>query len=297
MAAKRKVGVLTRNQIISEGVIAEGSFLEDCVQSASYSLRLGNDYYVPRYSVSDGVVEQSNSKVTERDISHCEDCNNVLRIQRYSNVVFSTEEVLNMPDNVVGRFDLRPKYAMQGLVLQVGAQVEPAYKGRLFGLLLNFSSDDILIPRGEKLLSIEFSYLFGNPSVTEEDKREYGTLLDYIGGKATLFKGALEVFQKQMEDRLKLMGSAQTERWRRRWNTALAIVGIFVAIVIPVIMLFFTQASYERGSFPSDVIEELRENNNVLRQENNMMKQNLHDMEAKIDSLALRNNEVADTVK
>ncbi len=71
---------------------------------------------------------------------------------------FSTYEKVKLPNNIAGRFDLRIQWALQGLILQVGTQIEPGYEGRLFGLLHNFSKKEICIPTTSRILTAEFYY-------------------------------------------------------------------------------------------------------------------------------------------
>jgi deoxycytidine triphosphate deaminase len=303
MPAKRKVGVLTRNEIISERLIDESTYESNCLQDASYNLRLGDEYYIPK-SLETGRY----TNVTEDDIKKCSQADDFLRIPGFSSVVFSTEEVLNLKNNVVGRFDLRPMYAMKGLVLQVGTQVEPRYHGRLFGLLLNFSCEEVIIRRKDTLLTIEFSYLYGDVADNTQ-RKEYNILFDFIKNR-TPVKGTLETYLKKIKEQsdeylIKMKGytddiedkrqviiglsNDNANRWTKRLTNTLAVIAILVAIFIPFVVFYFTKATYDRGSFPTEIIEEFRENNELLKQENNILKQNFHEMDAKIDSLVLSN--------
>jgi len=60
---------------------------------------------------------------------------------------------------VTGRFDLKLSLVNRGLVSQQGTQIEPCYKGRLYCFVHNFSSDDIVLKKGQKIASVEFSYV------------------------------------------------------------------------------------------------------------------------------------------
>ncbi len=114
MSHRRKVGVLTRTEIVSEQVVIPDTIDNKSIKPASYDLRLGDEYYIPS--------DINNSASIESGIHKCSDSNDVLLLKSFSSIVFSTEEILSLPGHVVGRFDMRIKYAMQGLVLQVGPQ-------------------------------------------------------------------------------------------------------------------------------------------------------------------------------
>lgn len=82
----------------------------------------------------------------------------VIKLPPLGAVIFSTLETIRTPKDVVGRFDLKISYAMQGLMLQVGPQIEPDYEGPLFGLLINFSEAEVLLA-DNVFLTAEFSLL------------------------------------------------------------------------------------------------------------------------------------------
>ncbi|CAG0976868.1 hypothetical protein PHYC_01550 [Phycisphaerales bacterium] len=94
----------------------------------------------------------------------------LIRLPPLGAVLFSTLELVHTPQDVVGRFDLKVSYALRGLVLQVGPQLEPLYEGPLFGLLINLSDDEISLA-DDALLTAEFSLLaVGNPAANPKRK-------------------------------------------------------------------------------------------------------------------------------
>lgn len=79
--------------------------------------------------------------------------------------VAETERVL-----VVGRFDLKLESVHKGIISQQATQVEPYYRGKLFCFIHNLSNKDIRLRYGEKIATIEFSYVscFGE----EQDRKK-----------------------------------------------------------------------------------------------------------------------------
>ena len=119
-----------------------------CYQPANYDLRLGAEYVMPH-------------KDSQLQISRC-DSNGMLTIQPFGTAIVSTYESVFLPNNVVGRFNLRLTHALEGLIVQMGTQVEPDYEGPLFALLHNISDQ----PKSLKFrdydtrpFTIEFYYI------------------------------------------------------------------------------------------------------------------------------------------
>ncbi|MBR3602252.1 MAG: hypothetical protein IKL49_08040 [Lachnospiraceae bacterium] len=71
---------------------------------------------------------------------------------------------------VVGRFDLKLGSVHKGIISQQATQVEPYYRGKLFCFIYNLSSRVIDIKHGDKIATIEFSYVscLGDEEVRNE---------------------------------------------------------------------------------------------------------------------------------
>jgi deoxycytidine triphosphate deaminase len=205
----RSRGVLTGEQIKDLKIIVldnEDDYDKTCYDKASYNLRLGAHYYRPNIN---GDKESHSCELDENP--HCphreyalknkiEDCNlnnRVLIIKPYTSVVISTFETLKLPPNVVGRFDLKIRWALQGLILQVGTQVAPGYEGRLFGLLHNLSKKEICIPMKFGILDAEFSFISAKVEPQKFDKT-YSTLEGFLKSRPPI-EGTLEAFLQDVE--------------------------------------------------------------------------------------------------
>jgi deoxycytidine triphosphate deaminase len=254
-------GVLTCDDIKKLALIDSETFDEKCLQNASYDLRLGDEYYVPKGQRDENII-----------IKKCSYENGVLRISPFSTIVFSTKETLKMPDNVIGRFDLRVRFAMQGLVLQVGTQIAPSYRGRLFGLLLNFSDKEICIPEGMELLSVEFSY---TSKIAKEKPagKPYESLKKFIESfPFTQGYGTLESFsqkmlgvQKEIETELKKIKDSQDKKFRDLITYTLAAIGIIFSVSIPFTVTHITKATIDKDDYPFKTIIQIEEENKILK--------------------------------
>ncbi|WP_152569157.1 dCTP deaminase domain-containing protein [Porphyromonas gulae] len=265
-------GVLTCDQIKSLGIISE-NFNEKNLRPASYDLSLGDDYFVPPETRSEGAVMEK-----------CSQHNDVLKIGEFSTVGFSTDEVLKMPSNVIGRFDLRIHLAIQGLVLQVGTQIEPGYEGRLFGLLINFSSEQICIHKGSRILTAEFSYT--SSDIRGLNTKICRTLSDFckIGDGLSprpIVQGSIESVlkfikksRKQIEDDAKslkmLMGEYELKNKKEKsqfYALSIAALSLALTVIIP-ISVAYIDVRKDYFDIKSEV-NQLIENNKVT---NNMIK-------------------------
>lgn len=290
MPQKRKVGVLTQAEIIAENVITSDTIDKKSIKSASYDLRLGNEYYVPS--------DIGDSNPIESGIHKCSDSNEVLCLMPFSSIVFCTEEILSLPNNIVGRFDMRIAFAMQGLVLQVGPQVEPNYKGRLFGLLLNFSDKEIHIPRYARLLSIEFNYLFCSVKPVTVDTTIYSSLIDFLKRKSYV-KGTLDAFldkingtydntlslYEKMQTSLRELEAKKDKIRNSNITLIMSIAAILLTFLIPFLTIYISKQTIDKDDYPFERIINLEREKDSLKSVNGKLKKDLLYIDYKIDSL------------
>jgi Deoxycytidine deaminase len=215
-------GVLTGEEIKGFGIIVLDDATEEdllCYDKASYNLRLGAKYYKPvinnennngEISCTEEYPQCPNRKyLIDGKIGDCNDNNRVLVIKPYTSVVISTLEKLNLPNNVVGRFDLKIRWALQGLILQVGTQVAPGYTGRLFGLLHNLSNKDICIPMKIGILDIELSYT-NRPVTPQIYDESYNTIEGFLKNRPPIV-GTLEAFLEDIKKEKQVMQTMRIE--------------------------------------------------------------------------------------
>ena len=144
-------GVLTKAEIKALGLIRApdgGSLDEKCYQPASFDFRLGGECIYPK-------KDRDNRRKPD-------DCTtNGVVIAPFASVVVSTYETVRLPYNVVGRFNLRIALALEGLIVQMGTQIEPGYTGHLFAMLQSISDREICLTYCDydtRPFTIEFAY-------------------------------------------------------------------------------------------------------------------------------------------
>jgi len=136
-----------------------------------YVYEIGNDGIAKRTAVCIGTaseLNQENAIAGDEFEKQTGTANrSLLRIPALGAALIELHEIvdtLSVAKNpsvilITGRFDLKLSLVNRGLVSQQGTQIEPCYKGRLYCFVHNFSSEDIILTRDQKIASIEFSYV------------------------------------------------------------------------------------------------------------------------------------------
>lgn len=135
----------------------------DNVSAASFDLTLGSSYF------QNGQIKEL--KDNEPNIV----------IQPGDFIVAGSQERVNMPPSIAGRFDLTVSMFCKGLILSNGPQVDPGFKGILFCLLFNTSNEKIELKKGAHYVTIEFHKLIEpsqNPYIGKYQEKE--KIMEYL---------------------------------------------------------------------------------------------------------------------
>ncbi len=311
-----KFGVLTKEEIINLGIIEldKGQKVDaDCFSNASYDFRIGDEYYPPNESNKDvkKTIAHLECPYKSEDykikVHKCSDDNNVLRIKPFTSIVFSTYEKVKMPINVVGRFDLMVKWALQGLILQVGTQIEPGYEGRLFGLLHNFSKKEICIPTSSRLLTAEFSYTsLDAPPIKKNGKEEESiNHLEQFLSSYPVIDGTLENFllkMKEIQEHMENTKSKVDEGYSKLLVENKHKLTIFSAIAIGIftvafaigVPLILTKYVVDKDDYPFKKVYEMETQTQEMY---NKMDSIISLQDKTIEILLQNNSDANDTIK
>ena len=112
-------------------------FHRDYLRPAGYDLRVGNNY------TKDGLCCGLSTGES-------------LTIDPYQVAIIQTLETLNLPDFLIGRWNIRVGLAYKGLLWVGGAQVDPGFRGRLSCPIYNLSTEPVNLRHGEVVAMIDF---------------------------------------------------------------------------------------------------------------------------------------------
>ncbi len=79
-----------------------------------------------------------------------------ITIPPFQVVIIKIAETLNLPRFLIARWNIRVKWAYEGLLWVGGPQVDPGWVGPLCCPIYNLSNKEVKIPRGEPIAVIDF---------------------------------------------------------------------------------------------------------------------------------------------
>jgi len=115
-------------------------FLDRKLKPAAYELSVGD-----LYSIGGRTFQLSE-----------EPGNNEIVIKPFEVVIIQTLERLNLPDFLIARWNVRVRWAYEGLLWVGAAQVDPGFRGYLSCPLYNLSDKTVRLHRGEEIAVVDF---------------------------------------------------------------------------------------------------------------------------------------------
>lgn len=155
--------ILVDHQIqaaVNKKEIEIDNFSPDCIQPASYDLRIGDKIYT------------STSKTPEIPIDLTSN-GGAFRLPPYGNALLMTYEKLKLSKKYIGRFGLKSGFARRGLIASTGPQVDPGFDGKLFITIFNLLPISRILSYKEKFLTIEFHLLDNEPDKPYEGRYQH----------------------------------------------------------------------------------------------------------------------------
>jgi dCTP deaminase len=134
---------------VRTGDLTITNFADDCVQPASYDLRIGAKILAP--SQPDKAYNMASN-------------GGAYRLPPYGVAVLETYEDLKLPNNVLGRIGLKSSFARKGLLASTGPQIDPGFEGKLFISLFNLTAGAHVLKYKDSFLTIEFHTLDDVPT-------------------------------------------------------------------------------------------------------------------------------------
>ena len=132
-------------------IFRKGTWRKACLKEASYALRIADDALLIDGKFYDPGKNYEGDYIT---------------IEPGKIAILSTQEHLNMPQDLVGKVGIRLKYAHQGLTGLMGIQVDPLFgrdkpSERLYIRVANLGNEMIQLSPGDEVFTFELHELVG----------------------------------------------------------------------------------------------------------------------------------------
>ncbi len=180
-------GILSKRHLdplIDAGAILKGELDKKALKSASYDLSIGSQVWCKGKLI----------KLTDEQPT--------FTIPPYSYAVVTAREEAWLPTFIAGTFDIKVGLFLRGTILSNGPQVDPGYRGPLFCMLFNGSSDPKTLARYSHFSTIEFSTVT-HKSPAYSDKYQLQGRLEEImaeGGLSGQGGNIVEEFEKKYRE-------------------------------------------------------------------------------------------------
>ncbi len=194
------------------------------IKAASYELRVGKKYAIGNkvFSLSDG---------------------GVLTFPKFEVVVVEILETLNLPDFLIGRWNIRTRWAYEGLIWVGGPQVNPGFRGKIMCPLWNLSDKEISIPYGEAIAVMDFATTTPVKDKSNRephwDKRTRVVFEDYVkdlrSGLVTLVADGVENLKTTTAERL--------ESHQNRMDTFTAVTFSALGVLVAAVAIIGTEGN------------------------------------------------------
>src|SRR5262249_11927078 len=151
-------------------------------------------------------------------------------------VIIQTLERLNLPEFLIARWNVRVRWAYEGLLWVGAAQVDPGFKGYLACPLYNLSDKEIRLHRGQEIAVIDFGTT--TQPTQEYRKHKYDpykrTRILFEDYQPNRLRSALAT---QAQERLEEFG-LQLKSLGTRVDSFTAIIAGAIGIVVAALALF-----------------------------------------------------------
>ena len=192
-------------------------FDEDFLKPAAYMLRIG-----PKFAKGDPPQEFENN-------------NGVIRLEPFEVAILSTYEIVNLPYNIIARWNLRVDMVYKGLLWTGALQVDPGWCGPLYCPIYNLSDKPVDLFYKEKFVTMDF---------VKTTNVKYENITKYTKrGKAVNLRdyeyNLRSALVSEAADKIKSMES-DLNKFHTRLDSYISIIFAILAILITAFSIFFT---------------------------------------------------------
>jgi dCTP deaminase len=140
----------TLKAMIASGDLVCEPIDEKSIQPASIDCRLGDHFLIPDDHQMDMITLDS-------EIKYREITNGTITIPPHSFLLATTQEYIELPDNLTSFVEGRSSIGRIGLFIQNAGWVDPGFKGRITLELYNASSLPIKLEAGKRICQLVFA--------------------------------------------------------------------------------------------------------------------------------------------
>lgn len=196
-------------------------YLEPNLKPAGYELSVGDEYVIGG---------------ERRDLKQ----DGEIRIRPFDVVVIKTTETINLPRFLIARWNVRVKWAYEGLLWVGGPQVDPGWVGHLCCPLYNLSDKEVVLRAGDPIALMDFvtTTPFRPGKSKEYPRPPKRVLLEEY--KAAELKSALFTEAKQRIDDIGKETRAKIDTLEKRMEFFLGSGLVIVTILVAVLAIITT---------------------------------------------------------
>jgi deoxycytidine triphosphate deaminase len=197
------------------------------IKAANYELRVGLKYSVAGQS-------------------HVLNLGDVLTIPKFEVAVIEILETVNIPDFMIGRWNIRTRWAYKGLVWVGGPQVDAGFRGLLMCPIWNLSNTDFRIKSGEEIAIIDFEFTTpptGKSTRYPWNHRTRYVFDDYEAPRSGLVTDAVEAIKRLEAESIDSRNKTGDvlEQSRARIDTVTALMFTALGVLTAAVTLFATK--------------------------------------------------------
>lgn len=204
MLSKRLISSYISHKLL---ILSGGN--DNCVGPSSYDLALGDEYYYG------GRLYTLNEKQP------------FLQIDPYDYAIVSSAEIVNMPRDISGRFDISVSLFCQGIIMSNGTQVDPGFCGKLFCLLFNTSNEPVYLKRGAHFVTMEFCKLLEETEPYDGKYNYQTSIVPYIPPNA--LQGGINELKQEIDKMKK-----ENDRLQSVFLGILSLVIALIALLVTI---------------------------------------------------------------
>src|SRR5216683_1503086 len=201
-------------------------FNREQLKAAGYELSIGDEY-----------VLGGEKKQLKKD--------DEIRIPPFNVVVIKTAETINLPRFLIARWNIRVRWAYEGLLWVGAPQVDPGWVGHLFCPLYNLSDKEVVLRFGEPIALMDFvTTTRFNPSQSKKYKRPPSRVLlqDYRAAELksalyTLAETKIEAFKARLGE-IKQTVEGSISGIRERVDNFILITFTVIAVLFAAVTIF-----------------------------------------------------------